>query len=333
MYVTAVVVYFREKSGALSFLHVGVVPVALNLWAMGKAWLLLGFLKRDYATPKFRSYLALYLTALIDLVLIMVGLMIQPFSTGNSTTFATTTDAGLPQTLHLEQFMLQSVLLSTQVTISVFCGFNIWLVIPHVSWTRLRTAFRTYRCNRKFHEMPLARFGFSVLIHLLPILSAPYLEVAELQRTFTLGVYALVAGTILTGGTVMLMLSSFVVIIVTILLEGRLDEIIAEDELGFVNQFLFIYMASTHILYALIRKRETVAETASKLSKAKSAFLAVMSHEMRTPLHGIIASAELLELTTASNEYLRRNITHSSEILLNLVNDLLDMSAIEAGTY
>ena len=67
--------------------------------------------------------------------------------------------------------------------------------------------------------------------------------------------------------------------------------------------------------------------------KAKSEFLAVMSHEMRTPLNGILGTMQLLRpLSTGKreNELLDR-MESSGRLLLSLVNDVLDLSKYEAG--
>ncbi len=78
---------------------------------------------------------------------------------------------------------------------------------------------------------------------------------------------------------------------------------------------------------------------ADKASAAKSDFLACMSHELRTPLNAVIGFSDLL-ITSSENEAVRanvekyaRNIKGSGEILLNMVERLLDLSAIQAGRY
>ena len=68
-------------------------------------------------------------------------------------------------------------------------------------------------------------------------------------------------------------------------------------------------------------------------SKAKSTFLANMSHEIRTPMNGIIGFAKLLRKTNASKEQLDYidTIEKSAGKLLSLLDDILDISKIEAG--
>ena len=74
-------------------------------------------------------------------------------------------------------------------------------------------------------------------------------------------------------------------------------------------------------------------DQALEASKAKSEFLANMSHEIRTPMNGIVGMAELLmgtELTEAQRGYLQ-TINVSADGLIEIINDILDLSKIEAG--
>lgn len=74
-------------------------------------------------------------------------------------------------------------------------------------------------------------------------------------------------------------------------------------------------------------------DAAEKASAAKSGFLAIMSHELRNPLTAIIGAADLLAHGNNSGQSSNwaNVILHSSEHLLQLINDILDYSKIEAG--
>ncbi len=87
------------------------------------------------------------------------------------------------------------------------------------------------------------------------------------------------------------------------------------------------------------RRRQTEKElkrarlAAEAASRAKSVFLANMSHEIRTPMNGVVGMCQLLlhsDLTAAQRD-LAETLASSSEALLSLLNDILDVSKIEAG--
>jgi signal transduction histidine kinase len=96
---------------------------------------------------------------------------------------------------------------------------------------------------------------------------------------------------------------------------------------------VFLYVSSSN------RKRQNLAlaaakEEADQANRAKSDFLSRMSHDIRTPLNGIIGMTYLtqkMDLPKQAQENLS-TITTSSQFLLSLINDILDMSKAESGS-
>lgn len=75
-------------------------------------------------------------------------------------------------------------------------------------------------------------------------------------------------------------------------------------------------------------------EKAEQADKLKSAFLANISHEIRTPMNAIVGFSDLMEdsdLTKTQREDLIKQIKQNSNVLLNLIDDLIDFSKIESG--
>ncbi|QBX38187.1 response regulator [Brevundimonas sp. S30B] len=83
----------------------------------------------------------------------------------------------------------------------------------------------------------------------------------------------------------------------------------------------------------LIEELEAARDRADAANEAKSNFLAVISHELRTPMNGVLGAAQLLSSTRlegVQREYLSI-IRNSGDNLLSLLNDILDVTKIEAG--
>ncbi|MBI3268826.1 MAG: GAF domain-containing protein [Planctomycetes bacterium] len=85
-----------------------------------------------------------------------------------------------------------------------------------------------------------------------------------------------------------------------------------------------------------VTQERVLVDAIMRTNQARSEFLAAVSHELRTPLNSIIGFTEMLEacffgpLTPKQTDYVR-NVLASSRQLLGLINDLLDLSSVEAG--
>ena len=104
----------------------------------------------------------------------------------------------------------------------------------------------------------------------------------------------------------------------------------AVDELSELDALL---VQTGNTLYEKLDELEAARETAEQASLAKTRFLSRTSHELRTPLNAVIGFSTLLKKQMEQPAQRRQlnAIQHSAEHLLQLVNDLLDVSRIEAG--
>jgi signal transduction histidine kinase/CheY-like chemotaxis protein len=99
----------------------------------------------------------------------------------------------------------------------------------------------------------------------------------------------------------------------------------------------FLLYSSLLIFLLYIVKREFIRQTeqALKADRLKSAFLTNMSHEIRTPLNAIVGFSQLLneDITNENKQQYTGTIQQSSFHLLRLIDDILDLSRIEAGQF
>lgn len=130
--------------------------------------------------------------------------------------------------------------------------------------------------------------------------------------------------------------------IATVLKEGNIDSFrqihrLNKDQITTLDSTLYLLPQKEKILMSVkdISKEMTYLDELEKASKAKNIFLANMSHEIRTPLNGVKGILDILS-TTPLNDKQRNYVTliqNSSTSLLNIINDILDYSKIEAGKF
>lgn len=133
--------------------------------------------------------------------------------------------------------------------------------------------------------------------------------------------------------------------LISVMPHGTLDKIL--EDLGDERQFMTLIMAVfilagggvIFILYyrlsqQQIQELDQARKEATKANKAKSEFLSSMSHDIRTPMNGIVGMTSIAIANIDNTERVKdclAKITLSSKHLLGLINDVLDMSKIESG--
>jgi two-component system, cell cycle sensor histidine kinase PleC len=185
----------------------------------------------------------------------------------------------------------------------------------------------------------------------------PYVQVAMFAMVLVGTAANSIATRTLPGATLMSTLPATLTVAINLVVSGgTLNYALAAVTIG--GEIFFVYLArqmhrseletvehqaeKDALIYELEEARHMSDEArrhAEQANIAKSQFLATMSHELRTPLNAIIGFSEVLKSELLGphavpqyKEY-AADIHNSGQHLLNLINELLDLSRIEAGKY
>ncbi|MBU1425956.1 MAG: response regulator [Gammaproteobacteria bacterium] len=133
------------------------------------------------------------------------------------------------------------------------------------------------------------------------------------------------------SGAVIGIIMLFVIAILTLLVNRGI--VVLEDEVENRNKMLLL--ANTELIQDIqkLKEAEDARSHAEAVSQIKDAFLANMRHELRTPMNAVIGLSHLClqtDLSDKQHDYLQK-IHRSAKSLLGILNDILDVSKIEAG--
>ncbi|MCP5480980.1 MAG: CHASE domain-containing protein [Spirochaetales bacterium] len=136
---------------------------------------------------------------------------------------------------------------------------------------------------------------------------------------------------VLAGGLLLTVLLAFLLLVISAR-TARVEEMVARRTES-------LHRSNEQLSQEMQRRRKAMHDLekargeAIEASRAKSDFLARMSHEIRTPLNAIVGAAELLsgELSPPDRQKYVRMLSRAGDHLLHLINDVLEISRIEAG--
>ena len=251
----------------------------------------------------------------------------------------------IPTGLSAEELHRARLFVTAWLPVFPFCVLaGGWFTLTH-SWGMVATLFGGFWLGllmlwllKATRSLAIAAHGSLVVGSLLfaasgltqtpPDPTAPtVLVVVPLSAAFVLGRRA---------GWVWLGLSIFIVT-VTLVLVSRGVSLPYPDEQPVITQVLnFVYAMIVVLVFARSadQMRARVIEEQQAAAKTKSRFLANISHEIRTPMHGVLGMTEELLATHALAPELEERISiiqRSGHQMVALINDLLDLTKIEAG--
>jgi signal transduction histidine kinase/CheY-like chemotaxis protein len=216
-----------------------------------------------------------------------------------------------------------------------WCGVNLVLEAWLVHLKRTYRGQRSSRSNRFLRLAPPAAFSlaWSVMAGLSAIHGPLAMKFAALVMLFGLIVEGLKYATLSWSALLSIMPWPFLALISTPILAPKFNLWDKAVALVVLAGLLGYMLDAVRLMRGSAKALEKAQAEAQEASRAKSAFVAMMSHELRTPMNGVLGLAHALggtSLDARQSGYVDM-IIQSGDGLMAILNDILDLSKVEAG--
>jgi two-component system cell cycle sensor histidine kinase PleC len=180
-------------------------------------------------------------------------------------------------------------------------------------------------------------FQFATALIVLSVITSLALTMLPAATAGTMPITIILAAIYVSRGGVLF------VVLACMALAAQFFFLILASRLNFATLTMLEYRAEKDMLIAELGTAKSISDEsrrrAEEANLAKSRFLATMSHELRTPLNAILGFSEIIKneilgpVGNANYKEYVGDIHSSGQHLLNLINEILDLSRIEAGRY
>ena len=229
-----------------------------------------------------------------------------------------------------QQAIWRVVIISCIITFILISQSNTAFIISAIIAGYVVTSISLLLIARNTNNTNNKRLLFAMFLDVLGTSISSYL-IEDSGGAF-IGVYLwLIIGYGLRYGRFML-IATYSVSLIGFITACIMSQYMHNHPVAFYGLLVTLVAVPLHTL-SLLSKLKEASNKAEAANRAKSEFLSHISHEIRTPLNGIVGACSLLESANIdkNNSTLFNVMKNSSNVLLDLVNNVLDLSKIESG--